>query len=79
MDSRNDQPVYTYLAGLALFDSDFRRALLEDPVAAARHVGVALSDSQAEYLQSLDPESIQLWFDQFEENFGHPVFAMSGW
>jgi len=78
MDSRNDQPMYTYLAGLALFDSDFRRALVDNPVAATRHVGVALSDSQVEHLQSLDSESLLLWFEQLEQSFAWPDWR-AGW
>ena len=73
------KPVYRYLAGLALFDEDFRNYLLESPRRAAGSVGVHLTDSQAEHLAELTPEQVNAWIEQSESDLGFTIMAASGW
>ena len=68
-----------YLAGRAFLDPDFRAYLLENPEAAATSLGLHLSESQLENLQSVNAEMVDEWVAQFQEYTGQSIMAMSAW
>lgn len=48
------------LAGHALLsDESFRRWLFEDPMSAAKSIGVYLSDAEAKAIQSMDARALE--------------------
>ncbi|MGA9532926.1 MAG: Os1348 family NHLP clan protein [Anaerolineales bacterium] len=73
------KPAYQYLLGLALSDEDFRRYLLEDPVAAAQSVGIKLSQRQADKIMELNQEEVQGWLGGAEPVLNDSMQSMSGW
>lgn len=75
----NMKPAYQYLLGLALSDEDFRRYLLEDPVAAAQSVGIKLSQRQADKIMELNQEEVQGWLGGAEPVLNDSMQSMSGW
>lgn len=54
-ESERDQ-----LAGHALLgDSSFRRWLLEDPMSAAKSIGIYLTEAEAKAISSADPSALE--------------------
>jgi hypothetical protein len=68
-----------YLAGRAFLDPEFRTYLLENPEAAASSLGLQLSNSQLENLQSVNADMVDEWMAQFEKYTGQSIMAMSAW
>jgi hypothetical protein len=62
------------VAGKALADPDFRQKLIDDPEAAVKEAGIALTDGQMEALRQMDRE-------QFERGIGEldQRLTMSCW
>lgn len=80
MDQMSEEllPVHTYLVGLAFLDEEFRKFLLADPQAAANSVGISLTDTQVEFIASLNPDDLDAWLADAEPILGSPL-ELSGW
>lgn len=52
--------------GTAILSSDFRQKLLQNPKAAAKDLGVRLSDGQVAAIRNLDPELAEWWAQGLE-------------
>lgn len=68
-----------FLAGRAFLSASFRERFLADPEYAANALGLHLTESQIEHLQSLDPDKVEEWVAEFENYVGQTIVAMSAW
>lgn len=61
------------LVGKALFDSEFRHQLIEDPDTAARSAGIFLTVEQAARIRGLNAEEIEALAEAFRKMVGTTI------
>lgn len=67
------------LVGKALFDSEFRARLLENPEKAARTLRYRLDGMQANRIRNLNPETLNALANQFQDAIHTSLHSLSFW
>ena len=67
------------IVGKAMLDSAFRTQLLMDPIAAAKSIGIALSDAMAKRIQGIDPKALDQLAMEFQNVAGLGEIDIKFW